>query len=130
MNYSILNRICPLHTCTQSSACSSKNFFMSFNNSFLISSGTIWLPLGATSFKLEISQMFRAHSLYCSPVKCVYLYKVLDSDLVQPPVLHHVLARHPHLVLPAALLQPLHQLQQSMENLYLIHIYSATAPSS
>ena len=84
------------------------------------------------SFRSHLLQIenVRSHSLYCSLVKCVYLYKVLDSDLVQPSLLHHVLARHPPLVLPAALLQPLHQLQQSMENLYLIHIYSTTAPSS
>ena len=88
----------------QSSACSSRNLLISLSRSFLISSGTIWLPFGATSYQIIFLNIF------CAIFFLLYLDQVLDGDLVEAALLHHVLADPLHLVLPAALLQPLDQL--------------------
>ena len=85
----------------QSSACSSRNLLISLSRSFLISSGTIWLPFGATSYQIIFLNIF------CAIFFLLYLDQVLDGDLVEAALLHHVLADPLHLVLPAALLQPL-----------------------
>ena len=86
----------------QSSACSSRNLLISLSRSFLISSGTIWLPFGATSY-----MVFSVLGFF---LKNFYLDQVLYCDLVEAALLHHVLADPLNLVLPAALLQPLDQL--------------------
>ena len=44
----------------QSSACSSRNLLISLSRSFLISSGTIWLPFGATSYQIFFLNIFCA----------------------------------------------------------------------